>query len=216
MKFSKKLNSVLTADWLGHNRWQLGLLLLQQTVHHIEHHFSLVYTIQPVVKPVVKQWLFVQHGWTNSGCSFNTVVNRLYTTRFDNPFDNRLDVCLHDTAGCETGCTNSRLSNRLYNRFDNRLYRVNGVFELQPARHSNCLFCTLYVMYKTNGCYDVDVGLVHTLLARKLNTGSQVFIRLYTICFHVQCLQRYLNENGYRPYEVTTTRLIKIDNRPTV
>jgi len=32
-------------------------------------------------------------GWTNSGCSFNTVVN------------NRLDVRLHDTDGCHNGCT---------------------------------------------------------------------------------------------------------------
>jgi len=71
-------------------------------------------------------------------------------------------------------------------------------------------------MYKTNGCYDVDVGPVYTLLTMKLNTGSQVFVRLYTICFHVQCLQCYLNENGYMPFEVTTTRLIKTDNNTAV
>jgi len=54
-------------------------------------------------------------GWTNSGCSFNTVSNRL-----SNRFDNWLDVCLPNTASCETGCTTGC-------RFDNRLYRVNGV-----------------------------------------------------------------------------------------
>jgi len=47
-----------------------------------------------------EQWLFVQHSWTNSGCSFSTVVKPV-----DNQFDNRLDVCLHDTAGCQSGCT---------------------------------------------------------------------------------------------------------------
>jgi len=67
-------------------------------------------------------WQPVQHGcqtgfvwqpvWTNSGCSFNTVVKPLWQpavlcirtfSRLSNRFDNRLDVCLHDTAGCQTG-----------------------------------------------------------------------------------------------------------------
>jgi len=63
-----------------------------------------VYTIQPVVKLVVQPDLTT--GWTNSGCSFNTVVKPV-------------------------GCLFTRyswLSIRLYNRFHNRLYRVNGVF----------------------------------------------------------------------------------------
>ena len=69
-----------------------------------------------------KQWLFVQHGWTNSGCSFNPVVkpvwqpvwqpavscqqtsNRLSNSILDNQFNNRLDVCLHDRASCQTSC----------------------------------------------------------------------------------------------------------------
>jgi len=55
-----------------------------------------VYTnIQPVVKTVVQPRLTT--GWTNSGCSFNTVRD-----------------------GCKTGCTTGFW-------FDNRLYRVNGV-----------------------------------------------------------------------------------------
>jgi len=58
-----------------------------------------------------EQWLFVQHGWTNSGCSFNTDVKPVV-----NP------GC---TTGLTTGCLFTlyrRLSIRLYNR----LYRVNG------------------------------------------------------------------------------------------
>jgi len=54
-------------------------------------------------------------GWTNSDCSFNTVVKPV-VNRFDNRLDNRLDVCLHDTTGCQTGCTNL-----LSKRFDNRV-----------------------------------------------------------------------------------------------
>jgi len=50
------------------------------------HRKSPVYTIQPVVKPVVQPGLTT--GWTNSGCLFNT-----------------LDVCLRNTASCQTGCT---------------------------------------------------------------------------------------------------------------
>ena len=43
-----------------------------------------------------KQWLFVQPGWTNSGCLFNTVVKPVVkpvwpvVKTFDNRFDNRL------------------------------------------------------------------------------------------------------------------------------
>ena len=40
---------------------------------------SPVYTIQPVVKPVVRN-------------------------RLSNPFDNRVNVCIHDTTGCQTRC----------------------------------------------------------------------------------------------------------------
>jgi len=43
--------------------------------------------IQPVVKPVVQPGLTTGSGWTNSGCSFNTVVKPVVngcTTRFDN------------------------------------------------------------------------------------------------------------------------------------
>jgi len=52
-----------------------------------------VYTIQPVVKPVV------QLVW-QPAVSCKQTSNRL-----SNPFDNRLNVCIHDTAGCQTGLT---------------------------------------------------------------------------------------------------------------
>jgi len=54
----------------------------------------------PVVKMVVKPVVKEKTGWTNSHCSFITVVKPCLSNRFDN----RLDVCLHDTAGCQTGC----------------------------------------------------------------------------------------------------------------
>ena len=72
-----------------------------------------VLCIQLVVKPVVQPSLTT--GWTNSGCSFNTVVKLVVK------------------PGCTTGLTtmfneqsvcSTRLSNRLSNLFDNRLYRV--------------------------------------------------------------------------------------------
>jgi len=77
-----------------------------------------VYTIQPVViavvqtavvQPVVKpDWQPAasckqtsnpvwQPCWTNSGCSFNTVVKPGCTIGLTTG-------CIHDTAGCETGC----------------------------------------------------------------------------------------------------------------
>jgi len=100
--------------------------------------------VQPVWQPCWTNSQFVQHGcqtvfvklvvqpglttgWTNSGCSFNTVVKPGCTTslttvlneqsvsstrlsnRLSNPFDNRFDnwlyVCLHDAASCQIGCT---------------------------------------------------------------------------------------------------------------
>jgi len=102
-----------------------------------EFTLSPVYTIQPVVKPVVKLiWQPVnvrihdttgsqtgcivytagcQTGWTNSGCSFNTVVKPVVK-----PFWQPAVSCIR---------TFNRLSNRLYNWFDNWLYRANGVLE---------------------------------------------------------------------------------------
>jgi len=69
-----------------------------------------VYTIQPVVKSVVKP-----------------VVNRLYRVyKHSTGCQTRLATglttgCIVYTAGCQNRCTT---------RFDNRLYRVNGVLEL--------------------------------------------------------------------------------------
>ena len=82
-----------------------------------------VYTIQPVVKPVVKPgWQpvvsciqtfnqlsnrVVQLVWQNGCIVYTAGCQTGCTTRFDNRtgcttrFDNRLDVCLHDTAGCQ-------------------------------------------------------------------------------------------------------------------
>ena len=84
--------------------------------------FSPVYTIQPVVKPVVR---------------FGNRLYRVYKHSTD--CQTRLTTglstgCIVYTAGCQTGCTtrfDSRL-NEQYNRIDNRLYRVNGVFNI-PA-----------------------------------------------------------------------------------
>ena len=66
------------------------------------------YTIQPVVKAVVKPlWQPV----VSCTQTFNLLSNRVWqsvertvavrSTRLSNRFDNRLDVCLHDTAGCQ-------------------------------------------------------------------------------------------------------------------
>ena len=83
--------------------------------------------IQPVVKPVWQQvWQngcivytarcqtscttrFLTTGWTNSGCSLNTVVKPVVK-----PVWQPAVSCI-------------QTFNRLSNRFDNRLYRVNGV-----------------------------------------------------------------------------------------
>jgi len=89
--------------------------------------------IQPVVTPVVQRGLTI--SWTNSGCSFNTVVKPVVKRVWQpvwqpavsciqtfNRFDNRLNVCIHDT----TGRFSNRFDNGFDNGFDNRLYRVNG------------------------------------------------------------------------------------------
>ena len=60
--------------------------------------------------------VFVQPGWTNSGCSFNTVVKPVWQP-------------VWQPVGClftRYSRFYSRLSVRLYNRIDNRLYSVNG------------------------------------------------------------------------------------------
>jgi len=91
-----------------------------------------IYTIQPVVKPVVSciqtfnrlsnpfdKWLYHVYsrlsnttGWTNSSIRLsNRFDKRLYhvnkhqpSNRLSNQFEDWLDVCLHNTAGCQTGC----------------------------------------------------------------------------------------------------------------
>jgi len=76
-------------------------------VHDCLWPYSPVYTIQPVVKTVVKP-------------DWQPVVSCIQTfNRLSNPFDNRFHKRRYRVY--------SRLSIRLYNRFDYRLYRVNGV-----------------------------------------------------------------------------------------
>ena len=58
--------------------------------------------VKPVVKPVVQRGLTT--GWTNSAVRSTRLSNRL-SNPFDKWFDNRLNVCLHDTAGCQTRLT---------------------------------------------------------------------------------------------------------------
>jgi len=76
------------------------------------YYLSFVYTIQPVVIPVVDTGLttgcIVYTAGCQTGCT--TVLN-----------DQPLFVQPGVKPGCTTGLT------RLYNRIDNRLYRVNGV-----------------------------------------------------------------------------------------
>jgi len=81
-------------------------------------------------------------GWTNSGCSFNTVVKLVAKAVW--PPVRQLVGCLFTRY--------SRLSNPLYNWFDNWLYRVNRVKVMPPFRlralaachpcseHNNCLY----------------------------------------------------------------------------
>jgi len=84
---------------------------------------SPVYTIQPVVKPVVQL-----------SNRFDNRVKCLYTryNRLSNPLSNRLYNAVWQPVE-RTAVRSTRLSNRLSNPFDNRydnwLYRVNGVLE---------------------------------------------------------------------------------------
>ena len=84
-----------------------------------DEHLYPVYTIQPVVKPVVT-------GWTNSHCSFNRLSNRVVQP-------------VSQPVGC-LFTRYSRLSNwlynRLYNRFDNRLNK-QPLF-VQPVIKPGC------------------------------------------------------------------------------
>jgi len=94
----------------------------------------------PVVKPAAKP------VWTNSHCSFNTVVKPGLTTVLEEQLFVQPGCtaglrtgCIHGTAGCQTDCqtglttgwmlvyTIQPVVKTVYNRFDNRLYRVNGV-----------------------------------------------------------------------------------------
>jgi len=72
--------------------------------------------IQLVVKPVVQPGTT---GWTNCGCSFNT-VERTVAVR-STRLSNRVVHQLNKQSVCST-----RLSSRLWNPFDNRLY---GLYE---------------------------------------------------------------------------------------
>ena len=111
-------------------------------------HLSPVYTIQPVVKPLVKpDWQPVKFLYTR----YNRLSN-LLSNRYDKRFDNRFYRVYKHPTSCQTGCTtgcsivqpvgqpaapckltpvvkpvDNRSDNQLYNRFDNRLYRLNGV-----------------------------------------------------------------------------------------
>jgi len=133
--------------------------VLHCTVNEWRKYLSPVYTIQPVVKPVVKR------AWQNGCVVYTAGCQTGCTTRFDNWLNEQWLFVQHGcqtrlttelTTGCivyaniqpvvnpvwqpdwqPVGCLftrYSRLSNRLYNnRFDNRLYRVNGVLEFDAC-----------------------------------------------------------------------------------
>jgi len=80
-----------------------------------------VYTIQPVVKPVIKPgFLYTIQPVVNPGCAtgLTTVLN-------EQPlFINRVEqtTTVHQPCGTNSHCSFNRLSNRVVHRFDNRLY----------------------------------------------------------------------------------------------
>jgi len=87
-----------------------------------------VYTIQPVVKPVVNTVVKpVKSVWQPAVSCIQPVVNPVVQPGLTTVLNEQLFI----QHRCQTGWTNTpfarynRLSNRLYNRFDNRLYRVN-------------------------------------------------------------------------------------------
>jgi len=107
-----------------------------------------VYTIQPVVKPVVKLCLsnrFDKHGLTNrfDKHGLTTVLNEQFivqhgcqtgcTTRFDNrlytPYSRFVKPVVKQPVECLYTRYNRlsyRYDKRFDNGFDNRLYHVNG------------------------------------------------------------------------------------------
>jgi len=155
---------------------------------------SPVYTIQPVVKPVVNPvWQPGNCLYTRYNQLSNPLSNRLYRV-YKHSTDNRFDKRQYRVY--------SRLSNRLYNRFDNRyrfdnrLYRVYE-HSISTGCKTGLTTCWMFVytiqpvvkpvVQPAVSCKPVLKNILH----RIWQTMSQLKVNLFQSCAFSQTMKTF-------------------------